>query len=925
MLQRRELWVGLCLCFYLATALRLFNLEGLPPGVHFDEAANGLLASEIAFDGERPIFISSYTGKEVLFFYLAAGVMRLVEPSVFGLRLTAVYISLLTLAATFWLGVELFRDKRLALLATVFLALSFWHLLFSRLGFRAITQPLLQALMVAAWLRGGRKQAYGWFIFSGFCLGLLGYSYLAARLFPVLIVLAAIPLLIKRPFSPRLIKQHLLLGAVALLVFAPLLFYFVQNPDAFWVRISQVSPAANEQLTVFEGLQRALQMFFWSGDPYIRFNLPFQPIFNPILGVLMSLGFVIIGVRFWRYRGHWQKSAALLLLLAPFIMLLPTALATNEIVPSNLRAIGLIPFIYFLPAVAVIGLLERNWFSDQWRRALFILLFLLFVTSLTYETAVAYFQEWGNQVALVLETDGDLAAAAAFLDEFERAGETVFVASPHYQHPTVAFLSDHYEQVKWLPESQALVFPARSEAIILYPAKSPAPEWALPYLETAVHLTKNDTNENTFLEVYHFETAPTLNISVQQGANFSDVITLLGYDMTFETEQAIVMTLFWSIDGQSPADVLPFVHLEDAEGYRWSQVETFAYPSEQWEAGDLIIQHIELPIPLGTPPGAYEIKLGLFNPASGDRLARFDENGRYAGDTFAIENIPVFAATPPSSLPSPPIPIQQPISHGLELLGQNPLQPKIGTGEQLPILLHWFAADPVPPITLRFSLLKADGVGGRILADNQPVYDSYPFHFWETPQYVIDRQLLTIPEDTEPGNYILNLRLLDALEKTIGVFPLGAIAVEKTDRLFSKPEMDQAIAATFGNEIALQGYSLVEGDTAVELTLLWQALQLPKADYTVFVHLLTPDGSCAPCVWQQDSMPMQNRYPTRRWLPNEYVLDTYQIELPENLPTGIYPIEIGLYLADSGIRLQVESAFTNSGDALILDSLQWRE
>jgi hypothetical protein len=35
-------------------------------------------------------------------------------------------------------------------------------------------------------------------------------------------------------------------------------------------------------------------------------------------------------------------------------MILPTALATSEIVPSNLRAIGLIPFIFYLPALGLI-------------------------------------------------------------------------------------------------------------------------------------------------------------------------------------------------------------------------------------------------------------------------------------------------------------------------------------------------------------------------------------------------------------------------------------------------------------------------------------------------------------------------------------------------------------------------------------------
>ena len=59
-----------------AAMLRLPLLTAAPPGLHSDEAANGILAAEIGWEGKRPIFISSYTGKEVLFFYLAGGRRR---------------------------------------------------------------------------------------------------------------------------------------------------------------------------------------------------------------------------------------------------------------------------------------------------------------------------------------------------------------------------------------------------------------------------------------------------------------------------------------------------------------------------------------------------------------------------------------------------------------------------------------------------------------------------------------------------------------------------------------------------------------------------------------------------------------------------------------------------------------------------------
>lgn len=130
-----------------AAGVRLYRLPELPVGLHYDEAANGILAGEIARGTKAPIFIPSYTGKEVLFFYWTALWMKLLGVTPLALRLSAASAGLLTVAATFWAVRELLHGRRdadwVALLTTAFLAASFWHLVLSRYGFRAVTQPLL--------------------------------------------------------------------------------------------------------------------------------------------------------------------------------------------------------------------------------------------------------------------------------------------------------------------------------------------------------------------------------------------------------------------------------------------------------------------------------------------------------------------------------------------------------------------------------------------------------------------------------------------------------------------------------------------------------------------------------------------------------------------------------------------------------------
>ena len=193
----------------------------------------------------------------------------------------------------------------------------------------------------------------------------------------------------------------------------------------------------------------------------------------------------------------------------------------------------------------------------------------------------------------------------------------------------------------------------------------------------------------------------------------------------------------------------------------------------------------------------------------------------------------------------------------------------------------------------------------------------------QVPQFVIDQQLTSIPDDMKPGNYTVQMRVLNGIDDTVYVTDLGSVYVTATERLFAPPDFDLPLAATFGGEMSLLGYAMMPtAENQYQLQLIWQAETKPTTDYTIFVHLLTEDGRCDPCIWQQDVMPQQNQYPTSRWVANEVVLDTYTIQLPPDLPSGEYPMELGLYIAESGQRLQVTQSDLPPGDVVLLRPLK---
>ncbi len=927
-LTRSHALLFMVICLLAASALRLPNLPGAPPGLHYDEAANGLLAGDIGLRGDRPVFITSYTGKEVLFFYMAGILIRLTGESVFTLRLTAAFIGVLTVAATYWLGREMLADRRVAILAAALLAVSFWHVLFSRLGFRAVTQPLLQALTVAALFRGLRRGDNRWLMAGGILLGLTAYTYLAARLFPVLLLFGLLPLLFGQDNRHLRWRQMAVYLGAAVVSLLPLLIYFLMHPDAFWVRIGQVAPASSASgLTLWDSLLRSFGMIFLEGDPFWRFNLPGRPLFNWIWGGLLVVGWIVSIIRWRRFPYDWQRAALTLLIFAPLVMILPTALATNELVPSNLRAIGLIPFIFFLPAIGVVILfhdIERRFSKPPVTFAVLIVALLVLLSG-GVATAQVYFEEWAKETTLFYESDGDLVTVASYLDEIDLSDKIVYVAAPHYRHPTVAFLSEAYEQVKWLPGANALVFPAEEKALVVFTHNSPAPSWTTPYLNSGQRVDKpfSDSPDDAFV-AYEFSDMPLLADDERVGVNFGGAINLLSYEVAVAAAGTeLPVTLIWKVVNPPVENYLPFLQLEDIWGHRWSQEESFAYPAEQWDAGETIVQHVRMPIPHGTPPGMYRLRIGMFDPDTDQRLPRLDDEGRYAGDAYFVDPVTINAGELVDDLPEPPFNVDDLVLPGLRLLGYERGAATAQTGAPWGLSLWWLATEPLPNLASHFELVEQDGDSWKITT-SQPVHNTYPFEEWEIPQFVIDRQQLSIPIDLPAGDYRLGLQITNMEGEIIYTTDMGPLAVEQTEHLFNTPPVAEPLGATFGNEIALLGYDLsMDEDDSGGLSFVWQALEKPAADYTIFVHLLNQDGSC--CIWQQDGMPRQNQYPTSRWLPGEVVEDSYEIILPDNLEPGEYKIEVGLYIAETGQRLLVEVPGQVETDKVLLRPIQITE
>lgn len=113
------------------------------------------------------------------------------------------------------------------------------------------------------------------------------------------------------------------------------------------------------------------------------------------------------------------------------------------------------------------------------------------------------------------------------------------------------------------------------------------------------------------------------------------------------------------------------------------------------------------------------------------------------------------------------------------------------------------------------------------------------------------------------------------------------------------PAITNPSSVVFADTIEFLGYDIAPfGRTAegevFSMTYYWRAIVALPADYQVFVHLTTPTGD--QIVAGNDHDPAQTVAPTSRWQPGGIVRDSTRMFVPNTLPSGTYPLRVGLHV-----------------------------
>ena len=640
----RRHFIFSCGVLLLAAAARLWLIARMPQGLYTDESYHLLRAQEIIRGQALPVFITGNNGYEPLFVYLAAVMLPVLGPVSWVGRLVAAWLGLISVAATIRAGKEFFPGRLTGAFAGLTLATLVWSLAFSRFGSQPIIAATASAGALAAFWRGVRARSKRAFVLAGVCAGLGLDGYVAFRLFPFILAAAIGALLIGRRAAWR---QWLGGGAITLgvaaLLFAPLAVFFIQNPQWFMLRFTQtttkVLSTGDRLAALAANAGKVMGGLVAAGDTNWRHNLSGRPALDLVQVLFFGVGLAAAAWQ-WRRAEAWTLAAWLAVGLSPSLITIeaPHFGRTTLAMPAVALLVGLgadalwrlgrSRLVRGLVGVALAGssVLGLYDFFGRWAGA-----------PQLYEAFSQSQVQLVQRLAKNVPPSGNLYITPLPLSE---------VASQHtYWSFEYLLGSQRFNRRVTFDGEICQIFPPSSTESAYIVADAPA---TLALLKQ-IYPTVKPLGRLTHLEVDYIPSGQAARWPVDHLGlvHFGDFVNLLGYSLqpaSPRAGQAAQLTVVWQANQTTPADYKIFVHFTGpakADGSSiYAQLDPqpcgSAYPTWQWQPGDVLLVTYSLALPADLPPGSYALNLGWYDEAAGLRLPVSDEAGQPLGDSLPL-------------------------------------------------------------------------------------------------------------------------------------------------------------------------------------------------------------------------------------------------------------------------------------------------
>ncbi|MFB0534695.1 MAG: hypothetical protein ACETWR_06915 [Anaerolineae bacterium] len=128
--------------------------------------------------------------------------------------------------------------------------------------------------------------------------------------------------------------------------------------------------------------------------------------------------------------------------------------------------------------------------------------------------------------------------------------------------------------------------------------------------------------------------------------NFGDQIALIGYSLEGRAVgpgEEINLTLYWEALAEMERDYTVFTHVIGEQARIWAQEDSQpqggAAPTSTWSQGQVLRDEYHLLVESDTPPGVYDIEVGLYLAATGERLGLLDEAGHWMDSRVLLTKV----------------------------------------------------------------------------------------------------------------------------------------------------------------------------------------------------------------------------------------------------------------------------------------------
>lgn len=341
----------------LAIWFRFYHLNVLPPGLHADEAANGLDIVKRIFHEDLRVIYNTNGPRESLFFFFQAAFVWVFGNTILALRLAPACFGVLAVIFVYLYSKDWF-GRRVGLIAALLIAVNPWVITISRDGFRASMVPLVIAMVAFFAGRAYTRQKLWYFIAAAFAFALGFYTYTAFLMFGLVAAAALLYMVVaRREWLKANMKNILISVVVFVIAMLPLGYTVVRHPGDSAARAGGTSflnrdlNGGNPALTLLQSTGKTFLQYNYMGDMNNRHNLSGVPLLNTFVGIMFVLGLLVAFSRFGRI-----KYAVVLAMF--FAMMLP-AILTAEGLPHALRSIGTAASVFTLAAIGIDYLLMR--------------------------------------------------------------------------------------------------------------------------------------------------------------------------------------------------------------------------------------------------------------------------------------------------------------------------------------------------------------------------------------------------------------------------------------------------------------------------------------------------------------------------------------------------------------------------------------